>query len=76
MAKSLHLFCLSVLFWVTSAAMAAEPLTTFSAEDVIGNAWIRTLVTYPLSFLPGQAKPDRLKLVDANGAETVCQICA
>jgi hypothetical protein len=53
---------------------AAAPLATFKARDVIGHAWPRALVTCPVSFKPGDAKRDNLKLVDAQGAEAPFQL--
>jgi hypothetical protein len=72
--KKLQLFCICAVFCAASTAISAEPLATFEAEDVIGNAWKRTLVTYPLSFPPGKARPDRIRLVDANGTEATHQL--
>ncbi|MHB9131770.1 MAG: hypothetical protein ACYDBB_11860 [Armatimonadota bacterium] len=65
---------LSGLVFVDLATAAPAPLATFTAKEVIGQAWPRTLVTYPLSCKPGQAMPDRLKLVDAEGREQPCQL--
>jgi hypothetical protein len=69
--------CLSAVVVLNAAVVAlfaAEPLETFSARDVIGLAWPRTLVTYRLLFKPGEARRDNLKLVDAQGVEAPFQL--
>ncbi len=74
--KSTGCFVFAALALVapSRAQGAAAPLATFEARDVIGHAWPRTLVTYPVSFNPGEAKRENLKLLGAQGAEAPFQL--
>jgi hypothetical protein len=56
-------------------ALAAEPLATFSARDVIGIAWPRTLLTHSVSFKPGEATRDNLSRNDAVGSGHRLGVC-
>ncbi|HOS42991.1 MAG TPA: hypothetical protein PK794_04800, partial [Armatimonadota bacterium] len=55
-------------------ALAAEPVATFAAEERLGLEWAKTLVTYPLELQAGIARPDAVRLVDADGVEQPCQL--
>lgn len=68
------LYGVTGLLALAGGALAAGPLVTFAARDVVGIAWPRTLVTYPVSFKPGEAAQDQLKLLDAQGAEAPFQL--
>lgn len=60
---------------LTSAgsALGAEPLAVFECREITGREWPRTMVTYKVDLEPGQAKPDGVRLVDAQGQEQPCQ---
>jgi hypothetical protein len=63
-----------VLVALSLPTWAANPLATFTAKEWLGVDWPRTLVTYRVTFPPGQAKPGMVRLVDAAGAEVPVQL--
>lgn len=69
-----HFAAVALSVSLARIALAVEPLATFSTRDVIGIAWPRTLVTYPVSFKPGEARRENLKLIDAQGLEAAFQL--
>ncbi|MHB9133017.1 MAG: hypothetical protein ACYDBB_18270 [Armatimonadota bacterium] len=68
---------LCVSLFACLAAFAAEdgqPLKAFAVKEYLNLNWSRTLVTYPLTFTAGQARPDAVCVTDAAGVEQVCQL--
>lgn len=54
--------------------VSAASLATFECQEITGRDWPRTLVTYPLEFKPGQARPGAVRLTDGQGQEVPCQL--
>jgi hypothetical protein len=67
-------FSVLCLFFLAVAAVAAKPLATFTCKEWLGVDWPRTLVTYKVTFPAKTAKPDMVRLVDADGKEAPVQL--
>ena len=52
----------------------AAALATFECQEIGGRDWPRTLVTYPLEFEAGRARPGAVRLTDGQGREVPCQL--
>ena len=65
------LFVATVLTLMIGTAFGE--LAAFEKDEVLDIDWPRTLLTYPVSFKPGQAMPGHIRLIDADGNEYPCQ---
>jgi hypothetical protein len=63
----------ALLAATTTGPVSAASLATFESHEIMGREWALTLVTYPVEFKPGQARPREVRLVDAQGREQDCQ---
>ena len=52
---------------LTAPALGAEPLAGFECVERLGLDWPRTMLTYRVSFPPGQAQAGQLRLLDDGG---------
>jgi hypothetical protein len=62
------------LVFIGVESVSAAILATFKCQEITGRDWARTLVTYPLEFVPGQAQPGAVRLTDGQGLEVPCQL--
>ena len=66
-------FTILFLCFPPAVRAASDVLATFTCTEYIDHDWARTLVTYPVTFKRGQARPGQVHLLDEQGREQPCQ---